>query len=170
LDNKLWRGIDDTAAEIGHMTIDPDGPLCGCGNQGCLEALSSATALVRRAIERISKGEKSILDKMPKYSLTAKDIYRVARSGDRLACELLDETGRYLGIAIASLVNLLNPEKVILCGRMAKAGRFILNPLREEVKKRSFYIPGKRVKICTSLLGEYAGLIGAAGIVFKPKP
>lgn len=154
LDNKLWRGIDDTAAEIGHMTIAPDGPLCGCGNYGCLEAFSSASALVKRAFKRGAN-----------FS-TAKDIYEAARKGNKLACELLEETGRYLGIGIANLVNLLNPEMVVLCGRMAKAGNYILKPIRKEVKKRSFPVPAKRVKIYVSTLGEYAGLIGAAGLVW----
>lgn len=159
LDNKLWRGIDDTAGEIGHMIIDPDGPVCGCGNYGCLEAFSSATALVKKAIDE--------LPHLNKNTLTARDIYESAKKGDILARRLLEDAGRYLGIGIASLVNILNPEMVVLCGRMTGAGKFILSPLQREVKKRSFAVPGRRVKICLSELGEYAGVIGAAGIVWE---
>lgn len=167
LENKLIRGIDDTAAEIGHMTIDPDGPKCGCGNYGCLESFSSATALVKRAREILSQNKKSILHQLPEDKpLTAKDIYEAAKKGDSLARELLEETGRYLGIGIATLINLLNPEMVVLSGRMAGAKEFIFGAIHEEIKKRSFAVPFRRVKIRTSSLGEYAGIIGAAGLVW----
>ena len=115
----------------------------------------------------MAQGAKSLLNRRPEDTpLSARYIYEAAKKGDRLARELLEETGRYLGIGIATLVNLLNPEMVVLCGRMAKAKEFIFGPIHEEIKKRSFAVPARRVKIRTSSLGEYAGLIGAAGLVW----
>jgi len=139
---QLWRGIDDTAAEIGHMTILPDGPKCGCGNYGCLEALASATATARRAREAIEAGEKSLLADMcggDLSKITAAMVYEAILKGDTLAEQIMRQTGVYLGIAIASLVNVLNPEMVVIGGGMSAAGDYLFKPIREEVDGKRKY-------------------------------
>jgi len=176
IDGKLFRGPDDTSGEIGHTTVLLDGPPCNCGSQGCLEALSSATALVRRAVESLKSGSSSLLNQMSYHDyskISSKMIYDAAVQGDLLSIELLRETGFYIGVSCASWVNVLNPEMIILFGGMMGAGEFIITPIREEIRKRAFPQPAARVKIVPAILGNDAGAIGAAGIAlaeFYPKP
>lgn len=167
IDGKLYRGPDDSAGEIGHTIILLDGPLCSCGNHGCLEALSSATALVNRTNDALRFGTKSILTELCKNDLskiTAKMVYEAAAQNDKLALELFRETGFYLGVACAGLVNIFNPEMIILFGGMIQAGELLFAPVREEIKKRAFATPVSRVKLVPAILGNDAGAIGAAGI------
>jgi len=170
IDGKLLHGIDDTAAEIGHMTIIPDGPRCGCGNYGCLEALASATATARRAREAIQAGGKSTLQEMCAGDLskiTAAMVDEAAAGGDKLASEVMRGTALYLGIAIASLTNVLNPEMAVLSGGMIAAGERLFGPIRETVKKRAFKTPARRIKIVPAERGDDAGVLGAAGIALE---
>lgn len=166
LNNKLYTGIDDYAGELGHMTVLPDGPLCGCGNYGCIEALASATAVVRRTIEGIEKGRETILKKdLAEGTLTCKAVYNAAVAGDKYAIEILAETGRYLGIVASWMVNALNPEMIVYSGGLSKAGPYLFDHIISEAKKRSLAAPFERVKICPAQLGYDAGLIGAAGLL-----
>lgn len=170
IDGKLLHGIDDTAAEIGHMTILPDGPRCGCGNHGCLEALASATATARRAREAIQAGRDSILAEMCGGDLsriTAAMVDEAAAAGDALASEVMRGTAEYLGIAIASLTNVLNPEMAVLSGGMIAAGERLLAPIRETVRKRAFRTPAERIQIVPAERGDDAGVLGAAGIALE---
>jgi glucokinase len=167
IEGKLYRGPDDTSGEIGHTTVLLDGPLCNCGNRGCLEALSSATALVNRTIEALRLGTKSIISELCQNNLskiTAKMVYDAAMQNDKLALELFHETGFYLGVACANLVNIFNPEMIILFGGMINAGELLFAPVREEIKKRAFQPAVSRVKLVPAILGNDAGAIGAAGI------
>jgi len=166
LNNELIRGLDGTAAEIGHMTIEMNGRKCGCGNHGCLEAYASATGIVNRTREAIEGGGETILTEMvPELGdLTAKDVSIALERGDDLARRIMTETGEILGIGIATLVNLLNPEVVVLCGGVIAAGEPLFKPVRETVKKRAFPAPVARVHIVPSVLGDDAGVIGAAGV------
>jgi glucokinase len=167
IDGKLFRGPDDTAGEIGHIPILMDGPLCNCGNRGCLETLASATGLVNRAIHSLRFGVASLLRNLCENDmnkLTAKMVHEAALQGDKLAVELLRETGYYIGIASASIVNLLNPELIIIFGGLSGAGEFLFAPIRDEIKKRAFPTPAARVKVVPAILGNTAGAIGAAGI------
>ncbi|MDI6784209.1 MAG: ROK family protein [bacterium] len=170
IDKKLYRGPDDTAGELGHMTVFPNGPVCNCGNRGCLEAIASATGMVNRAVDALRLGSKSLIRDLAGNDLnkvTAKMIYEAVLQGDQLAKGIMEETGRYIGIAAASLVNIFNPEMIVFSGGMVNAGNYLLNPIREEVKKRAFPQPAKRVKIKRASLGENAGAIGAAGIAYS---
>ena len=167
IEGKLYRGPDDTSGEIGHTTVLLDGPLCSCGNRGCLEALSSATALVNRTIDALRLGTKSSIIELCEndlHKITAKMVFDAATKDDKLAKELFRETGYYLGVACVSLVNILNPEMIILFGGMIGAGELLFAPVRDEVKKRAFPTPAARVKIVPAILGDDAGSIGAAGI------
>jgi glucokinase len=167
LNGKLIRGADDTAGELGHCTIDYGGYLCKCGNRGCLETYISATGIVRRTREAIEHGEKTILYEMLEGNLdklTSKMVHIALLNGDDLAARIMHETGILLGVGIANVVNALNPDMVVISGGVIEAGEHLFTPAREEVAKRAFEDPAKRVKIVPSTLGDNAGCIGAAGI------
>ena len=165
----LWRGVTDTGAELGHMTINFDGPLCGCGNRGCIEAYASATAVARRMKEAVQAGRASTLAVRIKAGEEAdsEQIYNAAAAGDSLAREIFEQTGCYLGIAIANYINIFNPDCIVLHGGMVNAGDMLTAPLWKEVKKRSFEPSLKKLRIVPSALRGDAGIVGAAGIAFQ---
>ncbi|HOL19270.1 MAG TPA: ROK family glucokinase [Candidatus Hydrogenedens sp.] len=163
---KLLRGIDGTAGELGHLKVQRDGRLCGCGSKGCLEAYASVTGMVRTAQEKIEKGEKTILTEMCNnniQNITGKMIFQAVEKGDAIAKEVFHETAVWLGLGIASIVNMLNPERVILCGGMISAGDVLFTPVRETVMKNAFEVPAKRCEIVPAGLGEDSGVFGCAG-------
>jgi glucokinase len=171
-DGKIWHGADGAGGEPGHINLFPDGFQCGCGNTGCLEAHASATGIVKRTIIAIESGESTKITELVKNDLskiTSKVVYDAAVAGDKIARRIMLETGKYLGIGIATLINLLNPEMVILGGGVMKAGDWILIPAKEEVEKRAFKFLVGRTPIVLAKLGNNAGMIGAAGIVFSGK-
>lgn len=167
LDGKLIKGANLCAGEIGHMTLQEHaGPICGCGNTGCLEALGSASAIVKRGEELLSGGRPSKIRELKgEGMLTPQIIAEAAQKGDPPAQRILYETGRWIGIGLANVVNLLNPELIIIGGGVAKAGEFLFEPIRETIKKRALKIPGDMVKVEPALLGESAGVIGASLLV-----
>lgn len=170
LNGEVWHGTDGMAGEIGHMTVNPAGPRCNCGNNGCLEAYSSATGMVRSAAASIKCGKRSILKKLSKGDnscITAKMIYESALNGDRLSLEILAEAGRYLGIAMASLINILNPEMIVLAGAVAGAWDLFMPAARQEINKRAFNVLAERTKIVPGKLIDSAGIVGAAGLALK---
>ena len=172
IDGKIYHGNNYGAAELGHMTVNKDGPRCNCGNYGCLEAYSSATGIKNRIINRIEEGIKSEFlnfddDKLFE-SLRLKSIFEAARKGDKLTKGVVEEAISYLGIAIANIANILNPEMVVLVGGITNEGDKLLIPLREEVKKRAFYSNYKSLKIVIGKLGGNAGVLGAAALPWIP--
>ncbi|OQY30366.1 MAG: hypothetical protein B6244_00465 [Candidatus Cloacimonetes bacterium 4572_55] len=167
INSKLYRGADGVAGEIGHICLDPKGPKCVCGSAGCLEAFVSATAWVRRAKEEISSGKKTLIIQLAENDMdriTSVMVHQAQKQGDPVAARLFEEAAYYLGVGIASLVNLFNPEIVSLSGGMANAGEDLFGPLRRVVAERAFERPAKRVKILQSKLIDRAGVIGAAGL------
>ena len=164
LGNKLYRGAGGWAGELGHMTIQENGPLCGCGNYGCWEALASGTALARKAVDRLWVGARSsILEEAggDLRRVDAKAVHEAALKGDALAKDLIAETGRYLGIGLASLVNVFNPEMIILGGGLTQMGDMLLEPARSSLQMRAME-PGLRVlRLELAQLGDDAGLVGA---------
>jgi len=170
LDNKLWRGIDGTAGEIGHMIIQVDGRPCNCGSRGCLEQYGSATGIVMTAREMIATGRKTIMTDMAEGDLdhlTSKDVYEACRRGDKLAAEVFAETGRLLGIGLTTLANLLNPEMIVICGGVIAAGDVLFEPMRRTLRELAFKEPGERAQVVPAQLGGDAGLIGAAGVALQ---
>jgi glucokinase len=169
LNNELVRGVDGTAGEIGHLIIEMNGRKCNCGSHGCLEQYGSATGIVSTAREAIEQGEGTVLTEIvPDLTkLTAKDVSVAMDQGDEVARRVITQTGEFLGIGIASLVNLLNPEVVVLCGGVIAAGEALFKPIRETVKKRAFPVPSTRARIVPSVLGDDAGVIGAAGVALS---
>lgn len=170
IDGRLYGGTNSSAGELGHITILPDGPLCGCGNRGCLQALASDTAIANRAREQLRFAPDSrILDLVEGHPerITARTVFAAATQGDGLALQVVEETARYLGIAVATLVNLFNPELIVLGGPVGQHGQVLLDPLRAEVKRRAMAYPLSAVRITTSTLGPDAGAIGAAVLVLQ---
>jgi len=170
IDGHVLHGIKYTAGEIGHMVIHEDGLLCGCGNRGCLEAYASAKAVVNRTIAEIKKGKKTKLTDIVKNDLgkiNCKMVFGTARKGDELCKKIVADTGKYLGIGISNIVNILNPQMVVLSGGMAKAGNLLFDPVRKYVKEHAFTAAVEGVKIVPTKLGPNAGAIGAVAFVLK---
>ena len=168
LDGKIWHGADGMAGEVGHMTIDPNGPLCRCGNHGCLEMYASARALQRMIRQDFSSGKRSrFYSEIRDREISGDVIHRAAKGGDRVSREAFARMGSALGIGIASLVNLLNLEKVVFGGGLSAAWKFFSPTLRGEVKSRAFAGPGRRVRIVRASAGEDAGVLGAAYIAWQ---
>ncbi len=163
-DNHLLVGRDGLAGELGHTTVDENGPACGCGNQGCLELYSSATAILNRVRSDIERGVASSLatgftENEP--PLTIEGIVRAAELHDRLAERVLSEAGTHLGTALASVVNLLNPEKVILAGSVPRAaGQLLLGPLLYSLRQRALPPAVKSLPLVVSDLGEESAPLG----------
>ncbi|MEP6703347.1 MAG: ROK family protein [Acidobacteriota bacterium] len=165
LDGRAYRGVDGTAGEIGHICVEPDGHPCGCGSHGCVEQYASATAVVRIAHEQLAQGRDSSLTKDLEF--TSKDVYDAAAAGDTVARDTFNAMGRYLGIALAGLVDVLNPELIVIGGGAAGAWDFFIDPLNSEVRSRAFRQPADRVRIVRASLGESAGILGAARVALE---
>lgn len=168
LDGEVYRGASDAAAEVGHMSVDYAGRSCACGSRGCVEAYASGSAIAARAAEGIAGGADSTLAAVADdpVGITAEAVCQAAAAGDRHAVLLLDETARILGVAIANLIHLFNPDVIVIGGGVATAGELLFTPLRAEVKRRAFRSATRACRIVPAELSATAGLIGAAG-VFK---
>lgn len=164
LDGKLWRGSDGAAGEIGHTTVNPFGGLkCKCGNEGCLELFASATAIVRMAAEDLPHFPQSLLKG---ERLTAEMVYDAGRQGDELAIAIFERVGRYLGVGIVNIINLLNPEIIVIGGGVVNGWNLFANAMRQQVADRVFRSQVNRVKIVPAECGDNAGLLGAARLAF----
>jgi glucokinase len=164
LGGRPYRGIDGTAGEIGHICVEPEGLSCGCGSRGCIEQYASATAIARTAKELLLSDSASALSSISEPS--AKDVYEAAVRGDSVALETFRIVGRYLGIVLADLVNVLNPEVIVIGGGAAGAWDSFIGHVESEIKSRAFQQPAERVKLVRAALGESAGLLGAARVAF----
>ena len=160
LNGKPYRGIDGTAGEIGHICVVPEGLPCGCGSRGCLEQYASATAIARFATELASSAGS------PKDYRTSKDVFDEASTGDTNSIEAFRSMGTYLGLALADLVNVLNPEMISIGGGAAGGWDFFIEHVRAEIRARAFRHPAERVVLVRALLGESAGILGAARVAF----
>ncbi len=172
IDGKLYTGPSGSAGEIGHMIIDVHGPECNCGRSGCLEAMASGTAVAREAIRRVREGEKSSLVEIVEGeidNITAEKVSIAARDGDSLALDVISEAATYLGIGMVNLVNIFNPEMIVVGGGMSKMGELLLAPARQVVEEMAFELPAKVVHIVPARLGDENGLLGAAAFAFQQK-
>ena len=165
IDGQVFHGASDIAGEFGHMTIDSTGRRCNCGNYGCLEAYASGPAISGRAIEGVKAGAST---RLPDYvdgdlsAITPQVVYEAAHDGDELALEVVKDTARFLGAGVSNLINIFNPEVVVICGGVTLAGDRLFAPLREEAKRRAFK-PG--VDRCRIVPGELKGTAGVYGAV-----
>ncbi len=173
IDGHIFHGASDVAGEIGHMTINFEGRRCRCGNYGCLEAYVSGPNIAARAVEGIELSPDSILPELVGGELdriTAATVYEAARRGDAYADEVLKETAKILGAGIANLINLVNPEVVVVAGGVTRAGEHLLGPLRAAVRKRAFRSAVDACRILPAELDSTAGVIGAAGVFRSSMP
>lgn len=170
IDGKIYTGCTGTAAEVGHMTIDDDGPVCSCGNTGCWETLGSGTALAREARHRIEEGARtSILDFVDgdTEKVTAQIIHTAAEEGDALAKELIARTGYYVGVGLANLINIFNPELIVIGGGLSNIGDMLLGPAYEAAEERAFKEAYRAVRFAPAKLGRDSGVLGAAAFAFQ---
>jgi glucokinase len=170
LDGKLWRGADGTAGELGHISVEPFGGVkCKCGNSGCLEVYASANAIVRMALEGLAQHSSSLLHSITAGDLTSEKIYDAAMTGDELALEVFRKVGAYLGVAMASYINIFNPEIIVVGGGVSAGWEVFAQHAREETLRRAFRLPARRCRIARAECGDDAGLIGAAWLAFENK-
>jgi glucokinase len=164
LGGKLWTGASGFAGEFGHITIAAeDGIECVCGNIGCLETVASAPNIVRRSHERLNRDSTSSLSRLSlNREFTADDVAREAKAGDDFAALMLERTGKYIGAAIGSVINLLNIERIVLGGGVMEAGDLILKPIIKEAQRRAFQPCFEVTQIVTASLGTDAVSAGAA--------
>ncbi|MCL4236288.1 MAG: ROK family protein, partial [Deltaproteobacteria bacterium] len=165
LGGRVWRGAWGMAGELGHVTIDRDGPLCGCGNRGCLESMANIKAVVARGEALLERGESPHLREISRDRLdrvTPEAIYDAAKTGCAACREIFEHVGRCLGIAAAGLLNVLNVETILVGGGMSGAWEFIEVALQREIRARAFRVPAERVVVRKAELGHRAGLVGAA--------
>jgi glucokinase len=163
INGRLWTGASGFAGEVGHITIDTEGAECQCGNLGCLETVASGPNIVRRAKERLHQDSTSSLSKLGlNKDFTADDLAREATEGDDFALMMLERTGKYIGTGVASVINLLNIERIVLGGGVMQAGDLLLKPIIQEAKQRAFQPCFEATTILAATLGTDAATIGAA--------
>ena len=166
INGKLVRGASNAAGEIGHIKLDMNGgPLCGCGDRGCLEAFASGPSIVALAEEYIKGGKSTKYRELANPDITPYIVSEAAKQGDPVAKRIFTLVGEYIGIGLASVVNLLNPEKIIIGGGVAAAGDLLLTPIKESLVKRAMPIAGSAVEIVPAQLGNSAGVIGASLLI-----
>ncbi len=169
-DKKIYHGAAGAAGEFGHMTIHYDGPRCNCGNKGCIERYIGAQWIVERALDYLSAYPNSALHSYKatqEQKINPKVIADLANQGDALCRRVIEETGNYLGIALGSLVNLLNLDLILIGGGISNAGPILYDAILGSLKGYSLSVPGATVKIRQAALSENAGVIGAAQLVFE---
>ncbi|MGI9045091.1 MAG: ROK family protein [Gemmatimonadaceae bacterium] len=164
LDNKLYHGASDAAGEIGHTSIDATGRRCKCGNYGCLEAYTSGPAIAERAREVLEGDEPSELTQMVGGDLsriTAQTVFEASKRGDRVALEIVRDTAHFLGVGVANLINIFNPDTFVIAGGVTQAGDLLFDPLRAEVRRRAFKPSVEACRIVPGALPLSAGVVGA---------
>jgi glucokinase len=170
LNGEIYHGLSGAAGEIGHQTILPNGPLCSCGNRGCLEALASGTAIAREARERVARGLSTqiidLADGDPER-ITARIVAQAAEAEDREACAILAEALNYLGIGMANLVNMFNPELIVIGGGLSNVGEPLFKAVRRGIMHHALAAPREGVQVTPTQLGDRVGVIGAAAAALK---
>ncbi len=159
----------DVAAELGHITVETDGLICPCGNSGCLESYASGRAVVNAVVSEIEAGRETMLSECCEgnlYRITPRHVFEYALEGDTLAREVLKNAGRYLGVGIASLVNIFSPQAVLIGGGLANAWDILVEEAKREARRRAFDELIEAVKIIPAGLSDDAGIVGAASLVF----
>jgi glucokinase-like ROK family protein len=161
INRQVFSGTTGSAGEIGHLTIDENGPLCSCGNHGCLEAFAGGHAIELQAKKLVESGKRTLLSDFNSKPITVREVAEAARRGDLAAQEILHRSGTFIGIAVAGLINLVNPSVVIVGGGVAEVGDLITAPIRKVVRERSLRAAEHAVKITTAMLGRRSSLLGA---------
>jgi len=169
-EGKIYRGTDGCAGDIGHICVDQNGPICTCGNTGCLQALAGGHAIANSAMQAVQQGEVTILSKYLKGQnrpLTCEDIGNAAKEGDTYAIELIRDSGRLVGEVLAGLVNFYNPQIIVIGGGASKLGNVLLTSIRRTVLKRSLPLATSNLAIALSPIPDDAGVWGAVNLVMN---
>lgn len=162
LNGQIYSGTTGSAGEIGHITINEHGPLCTCGNRGCLEALAGGRAIAEQARDAVRSGKRTQLASVqPVEKITALNVALEARKGDLVAQEIISNAGQYLGIAIANLINVVNPSMIVIGGGVAQMGDLFLEPIRRSAATRSLPAAARAVRITAAVLGRRSSGMGA---------
>jgi glucokinase len=170
IDGKIYNGAIGAAGEVGHMTIDDKGSICNCGNRGCWETLASGTALAREARRQIEERVRtSILEYAEKDidKVTAQAVHSAAQQGDSLAKELIARTGYYVGVGLANLINIFNPELIVIGGGLSSIGDMLLKPAFKVAGERAFKEAFQAVRFASAGLGQNSGVLGAAAFALQ---
>lgn len=169
INGKVVRGATNAAGELGHIKLQMNGgPICGCGDTGCLEAFASGPAIVAMAQEYIKGGKSTKFREMAAAEggeITPYMVAKAAEEGDPVAKRIFEIVGEYIGIGLTSVINLLNPERVIIGGGVAESGELLLGPIRKTIKERAMVVAGNAVEIVPAQLGNSAGVIGASMLI-----
>ena len=167
---RLFHGENSIAGEIGHVTIDLSGPKCTCGNYGCLQTLAAGPAIAERARKELKTGKPSIIHELVDGDFEKVDgqvVYQAACEGDEFSIDLLNQTGRYLGIGLTNLIHTINPKRIIVGGGVSNAGDFLMKGIEETIQSRGLTDKAKETSIVLSKLGEHASAIGACVLVLE---
>lgn len=167
INGSLISGFSGAGGEIGHIKLEKDGKLCGCGQRGCFEAYASATGMIREAVSRLAVNKSNLLYKLIDKKidkLEAKDIFDAAKQGDSFSLDIIDYETEYLAMGIGNILNILNPEVIVIGGGVALAGDILFNPLKEKLKKYVLPVALEDLKIVPGVLGNEAGIKGAVGL------
>ena len=170
MDGKIHTGAIGAAGEVGHMTIDDKGPICNCGNRGCWETLASGTALIREARKRMERGVRTHILEYAEGDIekvTPQAIHGAAQQGDRLAKELIGRTGYYVGVGLANLINIFNPELIVIGGGLSNIGDMLLKPAFKVAGERAFKEAFQAVRFASAGLGQTSGVLGAAAFALQ---
>jgi glucokinase len=167
LGGELLRGATESGGHLGHVVVEPDGLPCGCEGYGCVEQYASATAVARTANDALEAGGYSRFLPSDGQLVTAQDVAEAAAKGCSLCDDIIREAARYLGIVIADMANVINPDLVVLSGGMANAGERLFGPIRDTVNERALGVAAEHIVIRPASLGENAGFVGAAGLALE---
>ncbi len=170
IDKRILQGRDGAAGEVGHMIMEPEGPICGCGNYGCLESLASGTAIARRGRESLKENRDSLIAELSNNDPDKIDAILVAQAafkGDKTAIEIYETAGHYLGIGLANLINLFNTEKIIFGGGVNKDRELFNQPMMKSLKAKALPSSLKNVEICDSALASDTGVKGAIAVAME---
>ncbi|NPV54010.1 MAG: ROK family glucokinase [Firmicutes bacterium] len=172
INGDVYSGSTFVAGEVGHTIIKPDGPQCGCGQYGCLEAMASGTAIARMAREAIAAGEKTMIREIAggDAGVNAEVVARATLAGDGVALAIIREAATYLGLGVTNLVNILNPEVVVIGGGVSRIGDMLFDTVRTTVRERAVEGAREAVRIVPAQLGSDAGIVGAATLALKLAP
>ena len=162
LNGSLFRGSTSNALEIGHATVMKGGPRCGCGNTGCSEAVASGTAIMKRAREAV---ESKVETSLKNYEeVTAKEVFLEAEKGDKVSQDILNDALSYLGITVANVANIFDPDKIVIGGGVSEAGRIVFDKIEHEMERRCLRTIYNHCKVEKAILGNQAGVLGAAAL------
>jgi predicted NBD/HSP70 family sugar kinase len=169
-EGRIYRGANGCAGDIGHICVDKDGPVCHCGNKGCLERLAAGPAIAERSLVAARAGRSpNLLDRYEKNGgmLRAEDVGAAAREGDALAIEVIRESGQLVGEVLAGLVNFYNPDMIVIGGGVSDLGDLLLSSIRQAVFNRSLPLATRNLQIAFSGIGAASGMLGAVSLALN---